>query len=54
MTEVHIIPDGERWKVEHDGDDLLVFDTKDAAIHAGREVAKAAGCDVVVQEGPSG
>lgn len=48
MADVHVVPDGARWKVEHGGTVVETFDTQADATAAGRSVAEAESCEVVV------
>ena len=48
MADVHVVPDGDGWKVEHGGDDVDRFDTQADAVAAARSVAEAAQCELVV------
>jgi hypothetical protein len=53
MADVHVVPDGDGWKIEHDGTDVDTFGTQAEAIAAGRSVAEDEQCELVVhrQEG---
>lgn len=48
MADVHVVPDGDRWKVEHDGKDVDTFSTQGAAIDAAKSVADVAQCELVI------
>lgn len=48
MADVHVVPDGNGWKVEHGGDVDGTYDTQQEAIDAGRQAAKAEECELVV------
>jgi hypothetical protein len=48
MADVHVVPAGNGWKVEHDGTDVDTFDTQADAIAAARSVAEDQSCELVV------
>jgi hypothetical protein len=48
MADVHVVPDGDRWKVEHDGAAIDTFETQAAAIAAARSVADDEACELVI------
>jgi hypothetical protein len=48
MADVHVVPDGDRWKVEHDGTDVDAFATQEEAVAAGRSIAEDQACELVV------
>ncbi len=48
MADVHVVPDGDRWKVTHEGSGDTTHDTQAEAIEAGRTVAQVAECELVV------
>ena len=48
MADLHIVPDGDGWKVTHDGVTISTHKDQEEAIKAGREEAKKSGCEVVI------
>ncbi len=40
MADVHVVPQGDEWAVEVDGDTRSTHSTQDEAVRAGREVAE--------------
>ena len=48
MADVHVVPDGDGWKVEHDGATISTHRTQDEAMAAGRDRAEAAGAELDV------
>jgi hydroxyethylthiazole kinase-like sugar kinase family protein len=48
MADVHVVPDGDRWKIEHDGTGVDTFDTQADAIAAARSVAEDEQCELVI------
>lgn len=48
MADVHVVPDGNGWKVTHDGRTVSSHDTQATAEDAGRAEAKREACELVV------
>ena len=48
MSDVHVVPSGDGWALEVDGDERETFDTQEEAIERGREVAEAEEGELVV------
>jgi Uncharacterized protein conserved in bacteria (DUF2188) len=48
MSDVHVIPSGDGWAIEVDGDERESFDTQAEAIDRGRELAESEGNELVV------
>jgi hypothetical protein len=48
MSDVHVTPSGDGWAIQVDGDERGTFDTQQAAIDRGREVAEAEDGELVV------
>jgi hypothetical protein len=48
MSDVHVVPSGDGWAIEVDGDERDSFDNQDEAIEAGRELASSEGGELVV------
>jgi len=48
MADVHVVPDGGGWKIEHEGTDVDSFATQADAIAAARSVAEDQQCELVV------
>lgn len=48
MADVHVVPDGDRWKLEQDGAEVDTFDTQAEANAAGRSVAEDAQGELVI------
>ncbi|MFY1669698.1 DUF2188 domain-containing protein [Plantactinospora sp. WMMB334] len=40
-TEYHVVPEASGWKVEHGSQVVGRYDTKDSALSAGRDTARA-------------
>jgi uncharacterized protein DUF2188 len=48
MSDVHVVPSGDGWALEVDGDERETFDTQADAIERGRTVAEEEGSELVV------
>ncbi len=48
MSDVHVVPSGDGWAIEVDGDEREHFDTQEDAIERGRSVADDEGGELVV------
>ena len=48
MSDVHVVPSGDDWAIEVDGDERESFDTQAEAIDRGRELAESQGSELVV------
>jgi hypothetical protein len=48
MSDVHVVPHGDSWALEVAGDKQETFDTQEAAISRGREVAEQEQGELVV------
>jgi hypothetical protein len=48
MSDVHVVPSGDGWAIEVDGDERERFDTQDDAIERARSVADDEGGELVV------
>jgi hypothetical protein len=48
MADVHVVPDGDGWKIEHGGADVDTFRTQADAIAAARSVAEDEQCELIV------
>lgn len=48
MSDVHVVPSGDGWAIEVDGDERERFDTQEDAIERGRSVADDEGGELVV------
>jgi hypothetical protein len=48
MSDVHVVPSGDGWTIEVDGDQRDGFDTQEEAIQAGRRLAEQQGGELVV------
>ena len=48
MSDVHVIPEGDRWAIEIDGTKYDSFDTQAAAIETGREQARQEHGELVI------
>ena len=48
MSDVHVVPSGDGWALEVDGDERETFDTQAEAIEAGRELASSESGELVV------
>ena len=48
MPDVYVVPDGDGWKVTHEGSGDSTHDTQAEAIDAARTVAQVASCELVI------
>ena len=49
MAQIHVLPDGDRWKLERDGGEVVdTFATQEEAIGAGRQVAEQDGAELTI------
>jgi hypothetical protein len=48
MSDVHVVPSGQGWAVEVDGQKRDTYDTQDEAIIRGRGVADGEGGELVI------
>jgi hypothetical protein len=48
MADVHVVPSGDRWALEVDGQERDTFSTQNEAITRGRALAEDEGSELVV------
>jgi hypothetical protein len=48
MSDVHVVPSGDNWALEVDGQQRESFDTQDGAIQQGRQLAEEENGELVI------
>ena len=48
MSDVHVVPSGDGWALEVDGQERDTFDTQDEAIQEGRQLAEEENGELVI------
>jgi hypothetical protein len=48
MSDVHVVPNGDQWACEMNGNTRSTHDTQDEAINHGRHLAEEQGSELVI------
>jgi len=48
MSDVHVVPSGDGWALEVDGEEREAFDTQDEAAQKGRQLAEEENGELVI------
>jgi Uncharacterized protein conserved in bacteria (DUF2188) len=48
MSDVHVVPNGDGWPLEVDGQERDTFDTQDEALQEGRQLAEDQNGELVI------